>query len=287
MQSAARVIFSTGSLYLMDVVTCFELAAEAGFDGMEVMCDERWSTRDAGYLREVAARTGQPVLAIHTPFSGRLPGWPRKIDELGKVRESLSLAESVGAEVLVVHLPVKVGRMTLQTADGGRVMFPWGQPFVGVRRWIADGGLAADQQATPVKIALENMPRIEPRWWPEGWPRRNRVWWNTVEAWPGTHDHLTLDTTHWATLGVDPLEAYRAARGRVAHVHLSNHNGREHRLPHDGHLDLGAFLRTLAADGFAGTVSVELNPGALHFTDAKRLRRDLLHSLEFCREHLS
>lgn len=284
MGSSARVIFSTGSLYLMDIVTCFELAAEAGFDGMEVMCDERWSTRDAGYLREVSARTGQPVLAIHTPFSSHLPGWPRRIDELGRVRESLALAESLAAEVLVVHLPVKVGRMTLQTS-AGRMMLPWGRPFAGIQRWIDGDGLTADQQATSVKIALENMPQVAPRWWPNRWP--SFVWWNTVEDWQDTHRHLTLDTTHWATLGIDPLEAYRAARERVAHVHLSNYNGREHRLPHDGDLDLAAFLRELAADNFAGTISLELNPGALHFTNTKRLRRDLQRSLEFCREHLN
>ena len=34
MQQQARVIFSTGSLYLLDLAYCFELAAEAGFDGI-------------------------------------------------------------------------------------------------------------------------------------------------------------------------------------------------------------------------------------------------------------
>ena len=40
-----RFLFSTGSLYRYGTARCFEFAARAGFDGVEVMVDDRWDTR--------------------------------------------------------------------------------------------------------------------------------------------------------------------------------------------------------------------------------------------------
>jgi sugar phosphate isomerase/epimerase len=234
MSRQAPIVFSTGSLYPLDVARCFELAAEAGFDGVEVMCDDRWSTRDPTYLARLARQSGQPIRAVHTPFSPSTMGWPGVTGEQDRIKRSLKLAEKLGAGVLVVHLPMKVGRLMVRVG-GRRLTLPWGNPFGPVKNWMENGGLAATQRGTPVRIAIENMPKIGWAW------QDNPVWWNDVASWAGVHEHLTLDTTHWATFGIDPLTAYRAARGRVAHVHLSNFDGREHRLPHQGELDLGAF----------------------------------------------
>ena len=272
-----RVLFSSGSLHLIDVAHCFELAAEAGFDGMEVMCDDRWSTRDPGYLAHLSARSGLPVLAIHTPFSRNVQGWKRG-DEVQRICDSLALAEAVGAEVLVIHLPRKIGLLFIET-NAHRLVLPWRSPFVAVKRWI-ESELPEAQRRTRVKIALENLPS------PSSGDRGDATWWNSVAEWSRVHDWLTLDTTHWGTKGVDPLDAYKAARPRVCHVHLSNYDGREHRLPNDGRLDLGALLRAMAADGFSGTISVELRPDSLEYTDAAALRQHLRDSLLFCREHL-
>jgi sugar phosphate isomerase/epimerase len=38
------VIFSTGSLYPFGLDRVYGWAAEAGFDGFEIMLDERWDT---------------------------------------------------------------------------------------------------------------------------------------------------------------------------------------------------------------------------------------------------
>jgi sugar phosphate isomerase/epimerase len=275
----ARLIFSTGSLYLLDTARSFELAAEAGFDGIEIMCDDRFGTRDPHYLGELSARYQLPVLTAHTPFSHRVPGWPDSTP-LALIRQTLKLAEQIGAESIVVHTPTWVGQGFL--AVGGRTLrFPWSSPFTEVKRWI-EADLAAEQARTTVKIAIENMPGKQFMG-----TLVNPAWWNTIEEWSRIHDHLTLDTTHWGTYGIDPLDAYRAAGSRVAHVHLSNFDGREHRLPHKGYLDLKAFLRALAADDFSGTVSVEVHPDSLEFYDADLLRRNMADSVAFCREYLA
>jgi sugar phosphate isomerase/epimerase len=279
LRQTARVIFSTGSLYVMDLAHTFELAAEAGFDGMEVMCDERWSTRDPLYLRCLSERHGLPVRVVHSPFSIAVPGWPHPEDEVDKIRRSLALAEVVGAETLVLHTPTKIGVASLGLGTQ-RTRLPWFTALGPVKRWI-EGELSRVQEGTTVKIAIENMPltrflgcSVDPSWW------------SSVSAWSQVHRWLVLDTTHWATRGIAPLSAYQAAQGRVCHVHLSNYDGHEHCLPQTGQLDLGAFLRTLAADAYDGTVCVELHPEALAFQDDAALRRNLKASLEFCRHHI-
>ncbi len=101
--TAARIVFSTGSPHVMDTAACFELAAETGFDGIEILCDDRWITRGPVYLRTLSTRYYVPILVVHAAIGLRLPGWQAPHDELQRIRHSLK------AETLVVHLPQKVG----------------------------------------------------------------------------------------------------------------------------------------------------------------------------------
>lgn len=279
--SAIRVILSTGSLWLADTAYTFELAAEAGYDGMEIMCDERFTTRSADYLQKLGTDFGLPILVLHSPFSGRLPGWGNSDTEQGRVEHTVRLAEQLGAERIVVHLPLRIGRGAL-TFGKHRIQFPWFSPVSDFKAWMASGGFAAFQASTDVQLAVENLPAKHFMGKP-----RDFTWWNSIEAWSRVHDHLTLDTTHWGTFGIDPIVPLRAAGERVKHIHLSNYEDRrEHRLPQSGELDLAAFLRELATMAFSGTVSVELNPDALAFDSPKATRRKLRETLDFCRTHL-
>jgi sugar phosphate isomerase/epimerase len=176
-------------------------------------------------------------------------------------------------------VPRKFGWGTLSIGSK-TYTFPWFSPFRSLKTWI-ERELPAVQRNTQVKIALENMPAIK-----QEFIHTDPTWWNEVESWSKVHEHLTLDTTHWGTKGVDPLTAYRAAQGRVCHVHLSNYDGEEHRLPQKGHLDLAAFLHALASDNFDGTISLEVGPDVLGYTDHTRLLQNLKDCLRFCREHL-
>jgi sugar phosphate isomerase/epimerase len=274
-----RVIFSTGSLYVLDTAHCFALAAAAGCDGVEVMCDDRWSTRDPYYLLQLREQHNLPILVIHTPFSESLPGWKQPKHEIARIRQTLALADQVQAETIVVHLPGKFSWARLQIPPFSW-RFAWPSQSGYIKQWM-ETELAAYQQQTPVRIAIENMPgrKLVGR-------AINGHWWNTPDTWSTVHQWLTLDTTHWATLGIDPIAAYQAATTRVAHIHLSNFDGREHRLPQRGQLDLAAFLRTLATNGFDGTVCLELHPDALEFKDHAACLRLLCESVAFCREHL-
>jgi sugar phosphate isomerase/epimerase len=99
-----RFALSTGSLYTYGLDRVFALAAEAGFDGIEVLIDPRFDTRQPVYLRQLMERYGLPILSVHAPFRPRrLAAWPRTQPE--SIAATAEIARAVGAGVIVVHLP--------------------------------------------------------------------------------------------------------------------------------------------------------------------------------------
>jgi sugar phosphate isomerase/epimerase len=271
-----QFIFSTGSLYSYSVSRCFELAAQAGFDGIELMVDQRWDTRQADYLQRLIQQYRQPVIAVHSPFAPHVPGWPP--DEPGRIQESVRLAEAIGAKVVVHHLPPRLGWLWVQV---GPRRFPLPGLNLGPARayyhWLLET-YEGFQAQTPVLLCIENMPTR--RWLGRRW---NGHYWNRVDEivhFPA----VTMDTTHLGTWGIDPIEVYPQLQAKVRHVHLSNFNGREHRRPEDGYLSLDRLLAYMAAAGYEGALSLELHPDALEAgrPDA-RIVELLQTSLSHCR----
>lgn len=274
----SMIALSTGSLYTFGLDRVFGLATDAGFDGVELMVDHRWDTRHASYLRELMRRHDLPILAVHSPFTPSIPGWPS--DEPGRIKQSTQLAESVGVQVVVAHLPRRFGWYVLQSRRTSRRLFipgPWsGQKDY--QRWLL-GELDEFRSTTTVTIAIENMPA----WRFLG--RRVNIWhWNDIES-VMQFSPLTMDTTHLGTWDIDPIVAHDTWGEQVAHVHLSNFNGTEHRLLNDGHLRLAELLKSLASDGYAGVISLELNPSSLQAESERLVRKNLADSLAFCRQH--
>lgn len=272
-------LFSTGSLWSYGLERCFDLAAQAGFDGLELMIDQRWDSRQPAYLAGLVQRYGLPVRAVHSPFSSA-PGWPA--DNPGRIERSLRLAEALDADVVVHHLPDRVGRVWVQTESR---FFPFPTPGRNpdsfYRRWL-ESEYAALQATTSVKLCIENMPAFQ---------RFGRRWqlstWNTPEEML-RFPHITLDTTHLGTWGLEPVAVLPRYEGRVSHVHLSNFDGREHRRPQDGRLALDRFLKALIAEGYQGAVSLELHPDALDAGAAdERVLERMAGSLVWCRAALA
>src|SRR4051794_16082025 len=58
---------STASVWPLKAGTAFELAAELGYDGVEVMVWADPVSQDVSALRRWSRRTGVPVLSIHSP----------------------------------------------------------------------------------------------------------------------------------------------------------------------------------------------------------------------------
>jgi sugar phosphate isomerase/epimerase len=275
-----KIAFSTGSLYTFGLDRVFGLAREAGFDGVEVMVDNRWDTRDIAYLRRLQERHSLRILSLHSPFP-LIPvdGWAW--DDAVRTQRTVALAETLGVPTIVTHLPLRFHVAVLQTTLlKRRLLLPmprrWGRSYA---RWLKEE-LTTLEQASCVTVAVENMPcRFL------GKRRLDVHRMNRIEEWSQL-SHLTLDTTHLGTWGLDILGVYEQVADRVAHVHLSNFcDGQEHWRLDDGDLPLGAFLERLRGR-FQGTVAIELNPVSLEAKNEDKVRAHLRSTVEFCRRYV-
>ncbi|MEM7134453.1 MAG: sugar phosphate isomerase/epimerase [Chloroflexota bacterium] len=276
-----KFIFSTGSLYTYSPDRIFAFAVEAGFDGIELMADHRWDTRQADYVEELIQRHSLPVLALHSPFSP-VPGWSKEQPEI--IAQSVKLAEAIGAPVIIHHLPKRFNWMTLQMAFGKqtRVPLPFGNPERGYASWL-ENGYQQLQERTDVLLCIENMPAHPALGW--NWRFYD---WNAYDM-DHLHDicrfpYLTMDTTHLATWGLEAVDVYKQWRQKVQHVHLSNYDGREHRRPEAGTIHLDALLAEMANDGYERSISMELHPDALEEgAPDERIVELMSTSLGYCR----
>ena len=255
---AGPVIFSTGSLYPFGLDRVYAWISEAGYDGAEIMMDERWDTHQEDYLRDLAKRHGVPILALHPPL--RRGAWGLGPEEtLVRVAR---LASRMEVPVVVTHPP------------------PPGRPL---ERWKAGPLREAREQG--VVVAVENMPQS----WAGGLFRIRRKSCYLPEHLADVGE-VTLDSSHAGASKVDLLRAHSALTTQLRHVHLSDSNletGRdEHRLPGKGRLPLKPLLAALGASGYAGAVSLELKPWPLGTPDSEVILERMRAALRFTREGL-
>jgi sugar phosphate isomerase/epimerase len=254
---SASVVFSTGSLYPFGLERVFRWSADAGYDGVEVMMDDRWDTHQAPYLSELVERYSLPVLALHPPiYEG---AWRLPTEET--LVRSAKLARRIGCPVVVAHPP-----------SPGRPLERWKKSTL------------AEARAQGVTVAVENMPGSRKS--PFGIRSKTcHLPEHLVEV-----GEVTLDTSHLGASGVDPLDAYAALKENLRHIHLSDSNliqGRdEHRVPGKGKLPLKEFLGALSRDGYSGAVSLELKPWPLGAPDPELILARMNQSLRFAKEGL-
>jgi sugar phosphate isomerase/epimerase len=252
------VIFSTGSLYPFGLERVYGWISETGYDGAEIMMDERWDTHQEDYLRDLVKRHGVPILALHPPL--RRGAWGLGPEEtLVRVAR---LASRMEVPVVVTHPP------------------PPGRPL---ERWKAGPLREAREQG--VVVAVENMPQS----WAGGLFRIRRKSCYLPEHLADVGE-VTLDSSHAGASKVDLLRAHSVLTTQLRHVHLSDSNletGRdEHRLPGKGRLPLKPLLAALGASGYAGAVSLELKPWPLGTPDSEVILERMRAALRFTREGL-
>jgi len=280
-----RILLSTGSIYNYGTNRVFEIARRIGFDGVEIIVDRRTDTFHVPYLRSLIERSGLPIGAIHSPFSFIRPaGWEN--GEIKRARRSVRLAEELGARLVVLHGPSFADR-----------------PFL---KWLQEE-LPSFQASTSVIVAVENMPHYRKplgrigAWlnWPTVQDAKRKKAWNLVPSFliPPCHllsrpedllpfRHVVLDVTHLGTGGYDPGRVYDLLGERVAHVHLSNFDGKEHRELRKGEVEIARFLRHLQAKGYAGDIALEISPASFASEDEAATIETLSANLAIIRENL-
>jgi sugar phosphate isomerase/epimerase len=255
------VTLSTASAFPESLATTFAMAADAGYDGLELMVLADPLTQSADALRRLMDRHELPIVSIHSPcllVTARV--W--STDPLVKLARSLELAERVGASVVVVH-----------------------PPFVWQRGAAADfaASVAELQARTQVKIAVENMFPLtvgSSRFTPGVRVNSYRPHWNPV---PSGHRYYTLDLSHTATSGSDALQLAEQMGSGLAHIHLADGSGSgkdEHLVPGRGTQPCTELLEGLVRNDFRGAVCAEISTRGL---SRRRREDDIAQSLVFAR----
>ena len=253
------VALSTASVYPEPTSAAFELAAELGYDGVELMvwCDP--VSQDEAAVSGLVDRFGMPVLAVHAPcLAVTQRVWDS--DPVGRIRRSVSAAAEWGAGTVVVHPP-----------------FRWQRRYAGR---FADE-VARAGEAAGVALAVENM-------FPVMRAGVRRVpyspGWDPTEV---GHAHYTLDLSHTAVAGCDALEMLDRMGSRLRHLHLADGTGAardEHLAPGRGNQPCAQVCERIADGDFDGVVVVEVS------TRRCRTRYDraavLAESLLFAQLHL-
>ena len=255
--SGPRVLLSTAPFHHRPLSDAFGVAAEAGFDGVELMITGDPATQDAAGVASLAAAHGLPVPVVHGPFlllTRRALG----VDPLEKAARTLVMARSLGADLVIVHPP-----------------FRWQGAF---RTWL-DERADSDASAHGTRVAVENLyplplgvaaPRLHTATRPE----------HLV-----AHGHVVLDTSHLAVTGVDLGAAWDVLGPRAAHLHVSDHDGGwgDRHLPvGSGTLPLAGLLGRVGRDVAAPSLTLELHLRREVLADRAGLVRLLREQRERC-----
>ncbi len=242
----------------------FAIAAEVGFDGIEVMVTADPVTRDAAALAALSAEHGIPVLSVHAPV---LPlaqlVWG---DATTKLEKSAEMAATLGAPTVVVHPPFRwQGRYardfeatvrTLEQRYGVQLavenMFPWLIGGVAIRGYAPS--------PDPIRVDC---------------------------------DAITLDFSHASLGGRDSLEYAMAMGSRLRHIHLCDGAGSmaegrildEHLIPGHGVEPVAEVLQYLGSRSWDGSVIAEVNTRSAR-TEEERLAM-LRETREFAAGHLA
>ena len=181
------VALSTSSTYPVGIPVAFETAARLGYDGLEVMVWTDPLSQDADALSSLSRRYGVPVVAVHAPtllITQRV--WGK--EAWAKITGAVDLAQRLGADTVVAHPPFRWQR---EYAEG----------FVeGVRRISQESGVVVSvENMYPWRVRQREIPAYLPDWDP------------TDED----YDHVTVDLSHSATAGSDPLDMVRRLGPRL------------------------------------------------------------------------
>ena len=156
-------------------------------------------------------------------------------DLVDKARRSIELAGAVGAGLMIVH-PPSAGRP-------GSTSGCWGPA---TRRRRPSGRASGVENLYPVRVL--------------GRPVRFHRYTEPEHLTP--FRDVVLDTSHFGVSDVDILHAWHQLAPVASHLHVSDYRGQgrdSHAPLGHGLLPLGGFLQAVAADGFTGAITLELD----------------------------
>jgi sugar phosphate isomerase/epimerase len=265
---------STACLAPLSLATILRLAAEAGYDGLELVLSPEIERLGTDRVLALASQHALRVHTVHQP----LIAWGRSRRLTARAEAAVQMALGLQCDAAVIHAPHA---------------YHYGDPWV--REWTAVVERCVRlTQGTSTRIALENPPYA-------AHAGRLPILSEPLELAGFAREHglaVTYDTCHAGTAGLDLMAAYEALREHLANVHLSDMRapwhrlakGRlasiwtDHQIPGAGELALCDLLQRLARDGYTGPVTVEVNPVVIGNVWSPLRRRNLHRIVAFVRE---
>ena len=272
------ILLSTGSLAPRSLAIAARVARDAGVDGLELLLNNALLADGPEQAARAAAAHAMPVRSVHPPI--RLVGGEHYAHE--DLAAAAAFARGlVDCRTLVMHA---VGGAGLHTERGRAFL----ETVTVVGELLKGSG---------VRLAIENRGTVQPK--PkldflDKLPNLYRV----CEEWDLG---IVLDTSHAASYGLNIVAALDVVGAALVNVHLSDRRAeppawtasvwnsltREHQLPGEGVLPLGAFLRKLRSRRYRGAVTLELSPLALASWNTARATARLRAVVAFVREQVS
>jgi sugar phosphate isomerase/epimerase len=236
---------STDSLKGYGLNRIFQIAKEAGYDGIDLAIDPKnYDTQNGDYIKLLSQQTGMPVVAIQTPQKSS----PKKI------KVAIEMAKKLGTKIIVIQPPKIFDFKYIQ--------------------WLKNE-IPKIRQKENISIALENAPSatffgIIPE----------HAMGNVLDL--KKFKHACLDTSRVALRKEDLIRIYKALRKFLVHVHLSNVKaGTAYNLPEKGILPIESFLTKLKQDSFSGAISLKVNPKFLECGDDEKMFKALANEKLF------
>jgi D-psicose/D-tagatose/L-ribulose 3-epimerase len=221
-----------------------ELTKEIGFDTIDIFADPMETTpQELRTIRETCAAASLPVVSTVCCALGIADfNTPVRRFHIDRAKRYLDLGYDLrGKNLLLVVGEYLWNQEVIAPAD------QWKWAVEGVQELGSHAkelGLEIAIELEPFHLSIVNSVDKMDRF-------LNDVGQPNVKA--------NIDVSHLA-LAKDPAEKVGQLRGRIAHVHLSDCDGKKHGdlPPGRGVVDFPPYLKALAEAGFNGTVSIEL-----------------------------
>jgi sugar phosphate isomerase/epimerase len=233
LQSNMKISIATANLYFLPFQQTLEIIVEAGFGHIELdLYWERGQWAIAQHLKGVGvrqvvdmiSRSGLTVSSIH--------------DTGGVVNDAHSIQGFIHPQLreYVDQLGYAPGCIVFHTPHiEGPHNHQWWQT-------VSDDVVKAVEsyRSSETSVTLENMPLFDGYYVPLTTPQELLTFVSNNEL------GVTLDTTHYAQIGVDVVQAACVLQKRIRTIHLGDFvDGKTHVFIGDGELDFSSLFRVL------------------------------------------
>ncbi len=228
----------------VDIARGIQLTKEIGFDSIDIFADPlETSPQERRTIRETCASCDLPVLSVVCCALGIADfNAPVRRFHIERAKRYLDFCYDLrGKNVVLVAGEYVWNREVIAPADQWRWVVESAQDLAEYANGL---GLEIAIELEPFHLSIINTVDKMDRF-------LNDISRTNVKA--------NMDISHLA-LANDPAESITKLRGRIAHAHLSDCDGKKHGdlPPGRGVVDFPPYLEALAGSGFNGTISVEL-----------------------------